>query len=405
MRLSFAPLTLILSLATAAAGDTGVTLNGRWSAGVMRTVWTLSSWGDACGPSPVGGSEAGGIVTVTQTASELSIDGLGRPFSSNVCWEQQPGVTRVSHSAAQHQWTTTCRSAANDPRRVTLTTTLLASDTTLDFDEVGHYEVAIAGRDCSASVRRTRHFALVLREGERALPNATTAADKPTAACSQTGQAARLEASPSYKLLRPGEQFTFRAKVFDERGCPILQKASWRLLHPVAGADIDQTGTLTLRGDAPEGELQIGATVAEQSIQVTVFVVSAKRYAELLTSPTFNDSGESDAKAVKTLVSTVVGARVPQIDPTARRRRTLFVWAVTALAALLGAGAFLLTRRRRHWLATQPLPTPEPQLLAYSASEVRSPKAVSLICPVCGTQYGSGSQFCGQDGASLVPIN
>jgi hypothetical protein len=27
------------------------------------------------------------------------------------------------------------------------------------------------------------------------------------------------------------------------------------------------------------------------------------------------------------------------------------------------------------------------------------------ICPVCGAQFGSDSQFCGQCGAVLVPIN
>jgi hypothetical protein len=281
----------------------------------------------------------------------------------------------------------------------------LSSDTTLDLDEVGRYEVAIAGHDCSANVRRTRHFALVVREGEKATPVANDAAEKPTASCAQNGEAARLEASPSYKLLRPGEKFSFHAKVFDDHGCPVYKKVFWRLLRTVPGAEIDQTGTLSLRGDTPEGELQVGATVAEQSIQVTVYVVSATRYAELLASPSFNDAGESEAKAVKTLVSNVVGARAPQIDPTARSRRTVFIWAVTALAVFLGLGAILVARRRRHWLANQSLLEPGPQFQTYSVSEVRSPTPVPLICPVCGTQYGSGSQYCGKDGASLVPIN
>ncbi len=111
MRLSLSLLIFVLSSAPSAFADSGVTLTGRWSAGVMRTVWTLSNWGDSCGPSPVGGSDAGGIVTITQHGSELTIDGLGHPFSSNNCWEQQPGIARVSHSAAQRQWMTTCRSA------------------------------------------------------------------------------------------------------------------------------------------------------------------------------------------------------------------------------------------------------------------------------------------------------
>ena len=256
MRLSLALLTFLLSSAAPAFGDSGVTLTGRWSAGVMRTVWTLSNWGDSCGPSPIGGSDAGGIVTITQHGPELSIVGLGHPFSSNTCWDLQPGVSVVVHAAGQRQWTTSCRSAAGDPRRVSITTTLLASDSTLDLDEVGRYEVAIAGQDCTANVRRTRHFALVEREGDSPLPISSGNLDKPIASCAQTGQAARLEASPSYKLLRPGEQFTFHAKVYDEHGCRIPQRIAWRLNQTPIGVQLDQAGTLTLRGDAPEGELR-----------------------------------------------------------------------------------------------------------------------------------------------------
>jgi len=405
MRCRWALFTLLLSSAPAAFGDSGVNMTGRWSAGVMRTGWTLSSWGDNCGPSPVGGSEVGGLVSITQHGAELTIDGLGRSFSSNNCWDQQPGVSAVSHAAGPRQWTTSCRSAASDPRRTTITTTLTASDTTIDLDEVGRYEVAIAGHDCSASVRRTRHFALIEREGEKPAALASGTPDKLTPTCAQTGPAARLEASPSYKLLRPGARFTFHAKVFDEHGCPISQRVAWRLVRTLPGVELDQSGNLSLQTATPEGELQIGATVAEQSVQVTIYVVSERRYAELLTSPSFNDAGESDAKAVQTLVSTVVGTRAPQIDPTARRRRTIFVWAVTALAVLLGVGAILVTRRRRHWVPTETPAEPEPTFLAYSGSEVQTPKSAPLICPVCGTQYGPESQFCGKDGASLVPIN
>ncbi len=405
MRLRSAIITMVLASAGSAWADGDAPLTGRWSAGVMRSVWTLTNWGDSCGPSPVGGSDAGGVVTVTQQGSELSINGLGHPFSSSACWDQQPGVSVVTHTAGKRQWTTSCSSATADPRRVSITTTLIASDTTMDLDEIGRYEVAIAGRDCSASVRRTRHFLLVESEGAKPEPIASAAADRPSASCAQAGPAARIEVSPSYKLLRLGERFSFHAKVFDEHGCAVAQKVNWRLQRTSAGTELDPSGTLTVRNDAAEGEVQINATVAEQSVQVTVYVVSAQRYAELLSSPTFNAAGESDAKAVKALVSNVVGTRAPQIDPTARRRRTLFVWAVAALAVLMGLGAILVTRRRRHWVPSAPVAEPRSPVASYSASEVQAPRTTQLICPMCGTQYGPDSQFCGKDGASLVPIN
>jgi len=404
MGLKLTPIALILCITQAALGEEGAELNGRWSAGVLQSVWSLANWGDSCGPSPIGGSEAGGIVTLTQTGIELTIVGLGRSFSSSSCWDQQPGVAPVAHAAGSHQWTTTCRSAPNDPRRVIVTSSLVRSGTTLDLDETGRYEVSIAGRQCSASVRRTRHFELIQREGEAQLPTSAEL-EKPSGACVLRGPVARMEVSPTYKLLRLGEQFLFNARLFDEKGCLVGQKVLWRLPKPRKGVQVDSNGKLQVASDAAEGEVQISAQFGEHSVQVMVYVVSAQRYAELLTSPSFNPAGESDAPSVKAFVPNVLGTRVAQIDSGANRRRTIFIWAITLLAALLGAAAVLLARRRRHWVPnTEPLDL-NPAPMAYSESKSPEPEPVRWICPVCGTQYNAESQFCGKDGASLVPIN
>lgn len=404
MGLKLTPIALILCITQAASGEEGAELNGRWSAGVLQSVWSLANWGDSCGPSPVGGSEAGGIVTLTQTGVEFTIVGLGRSFSSSSCWDQQPGVSPVAHAAGSNQWTTTCRSAPNDPRRVIITSSLVRSGTTLDLDETGRYEVSIAGRQCSASVRRTRHFALVRREGETQLPTSTEL-DKPSGACVLRGPVARIEVSPTYKLLRLGEQFSFGARLFDEKGCSVAQKILWRLSKPLRGVKVDSNGRLEVASDATEGEVQISAQFGEHSVQVMVYVVSAQRYAELLTSPSFNPAGESDAPSVKAFVPNVLGTRGAQIDSGANRRRTIFIWAVTLLAALLGAAAMLLARRRRHWVPNAQPPDLNPTATTYSESKSPEPVPVRWICPVCGTQYDAASQFCGKDGASLVPIN
>jgi len=405
MRLSCALVVIGLVAANTAMAQEGATLSGRWSAGVLRSVWTLTDWGDTCGPSPVGNSEAGGVVTVTQQGQDIRISGLGRPFSSNSCWDQQPGVSPVSHAGQLGRWTTTCKSAASDPRRVTIVTTLVASGSTIDMAETGQFGVAIAGRNCSATVKRSRHFALIEREDSVPEPTPSARSEKPVSTCSQPGPAARLEASPSYKLLKPGDKFGFRAKVFDERGCPITQKVAWQLVKSSPRAELDQNGSLTLKEDAPEGELPIKASVGDQSVQITVYVVSAERYQELLSSPTFNASGESDAKVIQSLAPSVVGARSALIDTTARRRRTLFIWAVATLAGLLGIGAYLAARVRRDRVPIQSPIQPEAEISTYSVSEVQSPATTAYICPVCGMQYGQDSQFCGKDGASLVPIN
>jgi hypothetical protein len=136
-----------------------------------------------------------------------------------------------------------------------------------------------------------------------------------------------------------------------------------------------------------------------------VYVVSAQRYTELLTSPSFNPAGESDVPSVKAFVPNMLGTRVAQIDSGANRRRTVFIWAITLLAALLGAAAISLARRRRYWVPNAQPPGPNPAPTAYSESKSPEPMPVRWICPVCGTQYDAASQFCGKDGASLVPIN
>jgi hypothetical protein len=284
---------------------------------------------------------------------------------------------------------------------------LVLNDTTLDLDETGRYEVAIAGKQCAASVHRTRRFVLIQQDGEPARP-ATSAAERVAGSCVQSGPVTRIEASPTYKLLRPGEQFSFRARLFDDKGCPVTQKIIWRLTKPYEAVQIDTSGRLQVAPDAPEGEVQISAQYAEHAVQLVVYVVSAKRYAELLSSPSFNPAGESEARAVKTFVPSVLGSRVTEVEVVARRRRTVFVWAVAALALLLGVAALVLSRRRRHWVPNEPRVErmPEATLARPSYSEAKqAPGPVRLICPVCGSQYDAGSQFCGKDGATLVPLN
>jgi hypothetical protein len=289
---------------------------------------------------------------------------------------------------------------------VTVTTSISLNGTALDLEENGRYEVAIAGHQCSASVRRTRRFVLIQREGGLPAPAATATTEKNPIApsCAQVGQITRIEASPSYKLLRPGDQFSFRAKLFDDKGCPVTQRVVWRLVKPYQGVQLDSGGKLEVASIAAEGEVQISAQYGEHAVLLVVYIVSAQRYEELLSSPSFNRAGESEAGSVKTFVPTVLGARTAGIESSARRRRIVFVWAVTGLALLLGAAAVVVARRRR-----QPVSGPQPAAAnpsspTYSETK-RAPQPVRLICPVCGTQYDGGSQFCGKDGALLVPLN
>ena len=204
------------------------TLSGTWSASAMRSAWNVGDWGEACGPKPGGGAAPAGTVTIKQSGGELAISGAGRSYSTAECWEQMPGLARSSHSGGQRGWRTVCKSSAGDARQATVVTTVSASDSYITFDETGQYQFVIQGTNCTASVRRSRSFRLIQREGEAppvaaSSPPVASAAPAPSAKVPQTrcenpGPAARLEVRPSRKLMRAGEEFSFRALGLRRRG-------------------------------------------------------------------------------------------------------------------------------------------------------------------------------------------
>ena len=179
----------------------------------MHVQWNIGQWGAACGPRPSGGGSGAGPVSVSQSGSELSISGLGRQWSTAECWEQYPGLARRSHSAGTRGWRNVCKTSDSDPRQATVVTTLSATDDIMSFDETGQYQFVIKGQNCTASVRRTRSFHLLQRQGETPktqekppetgqLPTGTEPTPPPktaTGRCATLGPPARLEVRPARK--------------------------------------------------------------------------------------------------------------------------------------------------------------------------------------------------------------
>ncbi|HMA97370.1 MAG TPA: hypothetical protein VKP30_32010, partial [Polyangiaceae bacterium] len=282
-----------------------LTLAGRWSASTLRTNYTTDSWGPACGPRPMGESTPGGIVTISLVGSELNIMGLGRNFSTATCWEGVPGQRVTSHGASKRAWRTTCQSAAGDSRRVTIATAVSATDNRIDFSETGQFEFAIEGQICKTSMSRTRSYSLVEREGDsrlRAEPSAAPSvsapepasaererkpAERAAAVCANPGPAARLEVRPARKLLRAGDEFSFRVRVLDRAGCVVERLPIWRLAQANTRLEVTPAGVIRVDKDASEGTAVLTAGVQERSVQVTVDVVSESRYRELLSGGSF----------------------------------------------------------------------------------------------------------------------
>ncbi len=287
--------------------------------------------------------------------------------------------------------------------------------------------------------------------------------------CAVKGPPRRLEVSPSSKLLRAGESYAFRTRVLDANGCRLDTPIGWRLEGQPPGLTITPSGGIRVDAKAPEGEVQVVASASGKAVTVTVHVVSEARYKELLSRGSFDASGETRDVAVATIASGAVGTGRAVLEDAARRRRLVFVWTIGALALALAAAAVVMARRRRSSTSggTMPraalggsmhcptcgedfpageqfCPTDGNRLVPTGAGsrdggpggrlcpvcghgydpgveecpihhEPLQPRGVPRpgpvgeagrkICPLCGTTFGPESQFCGNDGAALVPLN
>jgi hypothetical protein len=481
---------VVMGLSVSAAtvrGDDRLTLSGSWSASAVGESWAIGDWGEACGPKPRGSGGGGGAVQIKEMSGELSISGGGRGWSTGECWEQMPGLSRTSHSASGggRFWRTRCSTAANDPRRATIVTTTSATDSSITMTETGQYQFVIHEQNCTASVTRTRSYSLVRREGgdapaasASATPSAAPVASASVAppppppppsppqaeakpavakACSSPGDPARLEVFPSRKLLRPGDQFAFRATVFDDAGCSVTAKPQWSF--PAGGlagkASIDVNGLVTIASDAPEGRYELVASVGGgKGVTVTIEVASPEHYDALLATSDLNDAGESEQAAIATIATGTIGGHAAVSGDSAKERKQLFVAIVSFVAACLAIVGLAIARRSRNAErlsrssrastdvdalggrngSSRASVDAEPELQASaqpgdpqraSGSVERAGQAIGdrpaeppsaapptsggivrgKICPTCGERYGADAEFCGQDGTTLVLIN
>ncbi|MCA9639285.1 MAG: hypothetical protein KC492_01290 [Myxococcales bacterium] len=387
------------------------TLSGRWSASAMSVQWRIGEWGDSCGPKPGGGGAPGGAVSIKQSGGELVIYGGTRTYRTNQCWEQYPGLAARSHSGGKRGWQTTCKTAAGDPRQATVITTMSATDDVISFNETGQYVFVVEGQNCTASVRRSRSFRLIQREGAAppseasasasAAPSAPPPVPKPAPKvenrCSDPGPVARLEVRPARKLVLPGEEFQFRASVVDASGCPTGTSPQWKIPEH-RGVESVGPGKLKVATDAEEGELKISATVSGHSVDVVLEVVSKERYDALLAGGDFDESGEQ-GEAVALIAGAAVGSKEVTTQTKGSRNWLLFAGlGGGALLLLLGGLIFALRGRKS-------VPVAPPESLSPPPAPPPPPPVRKKICPTCGTVWEGEAQFCGNDQTQLVPMN
>jgi hypothetical protein len=276
--------------------------------------------------------------------------------------------------------------------------------------------------------------------------------------CDAPGDPARLEVTPSRKLMRPGERFQFRALVMDAERCAVQARPAWSIASlpaPLAGrAAVDPSGALTIGAEAGEGEFGLVASIGGKGVTVAIEVTSPDKYEALLATHGFNASGESEQAVVTTIAAGTIGGRTAIGEDAARERKNTFVAIVGALAVCLGFAALVLFRRDRRGVAPAPaaavapdddaaprdprarspdprrpsvrpsgdddlsrrripLGTPSAALTETPRAPQQPPKAEprpaarprGKICPNCGEHYPTEAMFCGKDGTHLVLLN
>ena len=346
-------------------------LDGKWRQSALREDFTVQRWQTGCGPPPRSSSTGGGeTISVRAEGDVLSFVGAGRVYRSNQCYDPLPSLQResYSHAAQSRQWRTRCTTPPGDPRKTTMQTLVVAtSDTHIDVTETGRYEIAHEDGLCIADVRRSRSFDLVQSDAPAAPASVVPSAaptpppthtpptpqvpkedPKPSSSCTTPGPAARLEARPSKKLLRPGEAFTFRAKVVDKEGCPLSNEVKWSASKDALAAHltVDAKGHVTVPEGVPEGDYGLEANADGKTTHVTVAISTAANYDALLVKDGLNSAGETDTASVTSFPGVSLGSSEVAAEDGRKTRRAIFIGIIGTLVVALGI-AYLVLRRRQ----------------------------------------------------------
>jgi hypothetical protein len=282
-------------------------------------------------------------------------------------------------------------------------------------------------------------------------PSPDQAAPRP-ALCGVVGEPQKLEVRPSRKLLRPGETFKLRGVVLDAKGCETKTPLSWKLAPPPngdpasgSGVKVDALGNVTAAKDAAEGTLEIIAGAGGRETRVTVEIVPAAQYDELLSKSGLNAAGENEEASTVTIASQSIGTDDARVEDHSRQRRFAFLGIVAVALVGLVITAMVLARRNRR--AKELLARAEErheekvravlerrkkreaehaaQQRAHEES-VAAARAISssnalaaqappsapapspavrraeLVCASCGRHMEPGTSFCPHDGTPLV---
>lgn len=442
--LPFASVFASLLAADVAHGDAS-SLVGSWNAGPMIESVAFKTWVAECGPQPTGRTLAGGPYTISLSGDELVFSGAN-PFRSDQCIDMTTG-SKVAHSAnpGTGVWSTRCETPKDDPRLTQISTSVKATgDSKISVYEKATYSWTWASGTCAADVVRTWNFtnpraaAAAASSSAAAAASASTTAPVPTATakatatatatptsdCASPGAAAKLEVRPKRKVMRPGETFDFKARILDDAGCEVAEKAKFSVApgSPAAakGLSIDPNGRVKTSDTTEPVALTLVVDGAAQQVKVQLEVVSSDRYLDVLSKEGLDQTGADD-QAVSVVVSgggggggaTVVD---PRAQEEAKRKRMALLAMAGGVAALVALGAVVLfrrskakddrseaeKRRAREDAEREHARAKAAHDATVAAAQAALAQGTAKKCPTCSTIFPPDAEFCPLDGARLV---
>jgi len=321
---SLASLALAVTLCAGVA-RAQVVMSGQWRSGATAIDAQVESWGKDCGPPPSSSqSSGGGVVRIVQSGERLSMHSGNRVIHSDVCFGQNPGLTRKSKTVKDNTWITRCETPMDDPRAETGVYTLkLLSPDRLLYQDVSRFRWQLKDSLCVATITTVQTLSR-LSDSEAAqaakAPAPTSTPAKPVVAAAPTpaakpgtkagppappklpdlpkaisptqviaaaptpakpealpakpaakppcvpGEATRLALAPRRRRIELGSRLCFRTRVVDKAGCALPPiTPTWSLDHgPALRAKLDPRGCFEASAQAADGEgtFEVSAAVA-----------------------------------------------------------------------------------------------------------------------------------------------
>lgn len=407
----------------------GQSLSGQWTAGALSEVWVFPAWPAACGPKPAPQVSGAAASTIEESAGELSFSGLDRPFRSNQCWEQYPGLRRVAHSRGVRAWSNTCKSADTDPRQANIHTSLSAfGETLIKFRETGSFEFHLGAARCAAQVTRTRSFsrsasrevntaetpaelsagagtggpgsassaagggeagggiAATAAPGSSAASATTASASDPARLdpaappserpvhhdCTPSGPATEIRVPRAVHWLQAGSTYRLTPALVDAAGCAVAKGPFTYTVEPNTGAVSVglKSGLIQVSSQAPEGKYSVIIRSGELREVIEVPVVTREGLAAFLQAPTDGPLAASIPEAAA-LPQEMIGVTPAAAPDHATPRKWWFI-GLTALVTL-GLGGLGLRLLRAGSRPTMPPPAPKLREPTPSSPSLTSP--------------------------------